>query len=323
MTATLELEAKAVDFAKRGDFGDDALEANLELTQQAPSNQGAWTRLARCYEAKGDLEKAEEAFRQALELNPRNSIALNRLREIGERRRARSIETRSQSGIGGFSVEDFALLGSSSSDDALSALGPSFHTLFGQLNALEVAQQIARIRGGRGTLFQKNSLYAGGPGHLYAYHYNGRWTPQFNLGIFAPPKWGDNWFRIGLGFNLTAAGRDPNREERQAEVIAHFERFQGLVARTWRTPLTDWMLQNSGYIQYGDRDPALDKAPGEAVEWLATTKNYAQLGWIFVGRWLFLDRDADRRILESSGALTRTTADVFRSLMPLWRAVVE
>jgi hypothetical protein len=188
---------------------------------------------------------------------------------------------------------------------------------------MEVAAQITRIRGGKGALFQKNSLYEGGKGHLYAYHYGGRWTPQFNLGIFAPPAWGGNWFRLGLGFNLTAAGRDPNREQRQGEVIASFERFQELAAGSWRRPLIDWMLANSGYLQYGDRGPALSKAPGEAVEWIATTRNYAELGWIFVGKWLFLDRDADRRVLENSPALTRVVADVFRSLLPLWRAAIE
>ena len=45
-TDTTTLERRAIEFAKLGNFGTDALEVNRALTEAAPSNQGAWTRLA-------------------------------------------------------------------------------------------------------------------------------------------------------------------------------------------------------------------------------------------------------------------------------------
>jgi hypothetical protein len=52
------LEQQAIDFAKRGDFGPAARSVNEQLTSLSPSNQGAWTRLARCC-----LELGQQAAR--------------------------------------------------------------------------------------------------------------------------------------------------------------------------------------------------------------------------------------------------------------------
>ena len=53
-----QLQERAVEFAKSGNFGPDALQTNLELTRIAPANEGAWTRLARCYFESGQLDEA-------------------------------------------------------------------------------------------------------------------------------------------------------------------------------------------------------------------------------------------------------------------------
>jgi Flp pilus assembly protein TadD len=55
------LEQKAIDLARRGDFGTDARGVNEELTRLAPANQGAWTRLARCCMELGQLDEATAA----------------------------------------------------------------------------------------------------------------------------------------------------------------------------------------------------------------------------------------------------------------------
>ena len=47
-TDTTALERRAIEFAKLGNFGTDALQINRELAEAAPANQGAWTRLGRC-----------------------------------------------------------------------------------------------------------------------------------------------------------------------------------------------------------------------------------------------------------------------------------
>ena len=75
------LEQKAIEFAKRGDFGDEARQINEELTRLAPDNQGAWTRLARCCIELGQLDAANTALEAVLTLNPQNMIARSLLQE--------------------------------------------------------------------------------------------------------------------------------------------------------------------------------------------------------------------------------------------------
>ncbi|MGH9370229.1 MAG: tetratricopeptide repeat protein [Vicinamibacterales bacterium] len=82
MDAILALEQKAVDFARRGEFGSDARSINEELTQRTPDNQGAWTRLARCCLELGQYDAASAALESALLLNPQNNLARSLLQEV-------------------------------------------------------------------------------------------------------------------------------------------------------------------------------------------------------------------------------------------------
>ena len=104
-------------------------------------------------------------------------------------------------------------------------------------------------------------------------------------------------------------------------VLAHFERFQQLVSSEWRQLLIDWMGANGGFIQYGDQGPSLDMLPKDAVNWLATTTEARELGWVFCGRWLFADRMADADTMENATKLTRTLEQTFTDLLPLWMSV--
>jgi Tfp pilus assembly protein PilF len=79
------LTQKAIDYAKRGDFGTDARALNEELTRIAPDNEGAWTRLARCCLEAGQLAEASSALESALELNPQNNLARSLLQEVFRR----------------------------------------------------------------------------------------------------------------------------------------------------------------------------------------------------------------------------------------------
>ena len=80
------------------------------------------------------------------------------------------------------------------------------------------------------------------------------------------------------------------------------------------------MGANAGFIQYGDRPPALDLLPARAVEWLVNCRNAAALEWIFVGRWLFLEDPADARIMADRAKLASVIDDTFRTLYPIWLA---
>jgi len=80
------LEQQAIEYARRGDFGVTARDANEELTRLVPGNAGAWTRLARCCLELGQLEQATAALDAALQLNPQNTIARNLQAEVERRR---------------------------------------------------------------------------------------------------------------------------------------------------------------------------------------------------------------------------------------------
>ena len=85
-TAIDQLQRRAVEFATSGNFGSDSLAANLELSRLAPANEGAWTRLSRCYMEGGQLEEATGALDSVLAINPRNSIARSLMIEVNKRR---------------------------------------------------------------------------------------------------------------------------------------------------------------------------------------------------------------------------------------------
>jgi len=85
-TAIAQLQRRAIEFATSGDFGPDSLAANLELARLAPDNEGAWTRLSRCYMEGGLLDEATGALDSVLAVNPRNSIARSLKIEVNRRR---------------------------------------------------------------------------------------------------------------------------------------------------------------------------------------------------------------------------------------------
>jgi len=85
-TAIAQLQRRAIEFATSRDFGPDSLAANLELVRLAPENEGAWTRLSRCYMEGGQLDEATGALDSVLAVNPRNSIAHSLKIEINKRR---------------------------------------------------------------------------------------------------------------------------------------------------------------------------------------------------------------------------------------------
>ena len=337
-----ELEQKAIEYARRGDFGSAARDANEELTRLTPANAGAWTRLARCCLELGQLEQATVALDAALQLNPQNTIARNLLAEVERRRhpvpaaqpraarrstaaQARTVQPRSRTTGSGVMPVDrgvFTTLGHLSAAAALDALAPRLEPLLMELNERAFAQKIveARNRAGRSgnTLFRRNSLYAGDPGQIYAFHYGGRWEPQINIGLFAAAQFGRDAIRAGIGFNLTPEGGDPDPEAGQLRVLEYFEQFQRLVGSSWRQFLATWMSTNGGYIQYAGQQPAVDLLPSDAISWLLNVQHPVETGWIFCGRWLFADRADHAAILSDGRHLLAWLDQTFGDLLPLW-----
>ena len=107
----------------------------------------------------------------------------------------------------------------------------------------------------------------------------------------------------------------------QANTLAWFGEFQEQLRTTWRGHLVDWMSKHGGFIQFGERGPATDMLPKQAVEWIANCRNPAGIGWVFVGRWLFADRPEDEATMGEMRKLVATVEDTFAALFPLWLSV--
>lgn len=315
-----ELERRAIDLTKQGNFGPDAIRLNAEIVEKNPNHQSAWTRLGRCHMEQRQFDEAVSALRAALALNPSNAIATNLLTEV-RRRRAMTPTAASRVNTG-FSTREFTLLEAMPGDAARQALAPRIEALFDTLNGTSIAARIVESRQRQGEsgskLFHANSWHAT-IGHAYAFQHGGRWEPQFSLGWFSSPPFEASCFRVGLGFNLASAGgRDPDRAAGHEQVLRFFERFQQTVEKSWKRELARWMAANAGFIQFADRPPALDLLPERAVEWLLNCRNPAVQQWLFVGRWLFLDKPDDAKVLSERARLATLVEDTFRTLYPIW-----
>ncbi len=81
-----DLLEKAKQFARERYRGPEAIDVNTEILNLDPNQVGSYTRRGVCYLATGNLDDAEEDFLDALELDPNNRIAINRLEDIEEAR---------------------------------------------------------------------------------------------------------------------------------------------------------------------------------------------------------------------------------------------
>jgi hypothetical protein len=316
----IDLERRALELARQSDFGPEAIQVNAAIAEHAPRNESAWTRLGRCHLEQRNWDEAVTALRTALTLNPSSTVATNLLGEVRKRRALTPAPA--QRVTTGFAAREFAMLETLSPGEVTQALRPRIEALFDAVNASTIAVRIVETRQGQGAsgskLFHANSFHSSSTGHIDAFHHGGRWEPQFNIGWFSSPPLDASCVRIGLGFNLSTAGRDPDRVAGQERILAFFERFQQTLEQSWKQELARWMGASAGFIQYSNHPPAVDLLPERAVEWLATCRNAAALEWVFVGRWLFLDNADDAKILGDRAKLARVVDDTFRTLYPLW-----
>ena len=109
MTADLKtLERRALELMKQGDFGPESIQVNADIIQLAPQDDGALTRLGRCYLEQRQFDEAVSALRAALAINPNKTIATNLLAEVRKRRALtpNAVERATT----GFSIREFALI---------------------------------------------------------------------------------------------------------------------------------------------------------------------------------------------------------------------
>jgi tetratricopeptide (TPR) repeat protein len=337
MPSAPELQQRAIEYAKAGDFGPQALATNLELSKLAPTNEGALTRLSRCYMEGGQLDEATATLDAVLQLNPQNTIARSLQMEVSRRRaisaapikRSRSTESkpkrsepRPSATVGGFGRSEFATLGQLAPTAALDALTARVEPLLMALNDRPFAARAVDARNRAGLsgarLFRRNTLAAGGPGHLYAFHQGGRFEPQLNVGFLSRTPWGRDAIRAGLGFNLAAKSDDPSDVAGRERALAAFARFQQLASSAWRSFLTQWMATNAGFLQFGHTPPSTELMPNDAIARLIDLQTSGDVEWVFFGRWLFMDRSNDAEVMADGRRLVAWTESSFTDLLPVW-----
>jgi tetratricopeptide (TPR) repeat protein len=347
------LEQRAIDCAKRGDFGTDARGVNEEIIRLAPANQGAWTRLARCCLELGQLDEATSALDAALQLNPQNTIARNLHIEVSKRRAgpiaAVAVRKRVSSGtrsgsatatatvrrvskagagtvaLGGVGRAEFTALGHLPSQAAADSLTPRLEPLLMALNERPFAARVVEARNRAAQsgvrMFRRGSIQPGLQGHIHVFQQGGRWEPQLDIGLWAAPQWRRDALSAGIGFNLAPGGEDEKSDAGRERAFEYFNAFQQLLTTTWRQHLTDWLRTNGGFIQLGDEPPSTDVLPNDAVSTLINADTGAAHAWIFCGRWLFMDRGEDVGILTDAPRLLRWIEQTFTDLLPLWSSV--
>ena len=70
------------DHAAEATRPEGAIAVNTAILRQAPDDSVALNRLGRAYEAIGSIAQAKETFQHAVEVDPDNTIAVGRLRDL-------------------------------------------------------------------------------------------------------------------------------------------------------------------------------------------------------------------------------------------------
>jgi hypothetical protein len=223
--------------------------------------------------------------------------------------------------VAGVGRAEFVTLGQLTPAAAVEALGTRLDALLMALNDRPFAAKAVETRNRAGQsgarLFRRNTLQAPAPGHIRACQQGGRREPQLAIGFFSATPWGRDAVGVGIGFDMSPDAL-PREQER---AVANFARFQQLISGAWRSFLGQWMSGNGGFVQFGNRPPATDLVPNDALGQLIAVQNPAELEWIFYGRWLFADRSQDADILADGRRLVAWTETGFSDLLPVWTSL--
>ncbi|RPJ70538.1 MAG: tetratricopeptide repeat protein [Acidobacteria bacterium] len=224
----------------------------------------------------------------------------------------------------GLQRRDFAELQLCPRGEIQERFAPRVLDLIRRVNALDSSREIAGVREpGRRQLFRlgRGDVHVVA-GHWFVFNLGGRWEPQFNIGMYGGVQKGGDWLRIGMGFNLTERGNDPDPAEGLRAARDHFRRFQALLGSPKRSLFTGWMIKENGLIQHDDgAGPRLDLAdPSRSLDVILHAEP-TRTEWVFFGKWLSPDREQDAVVLADPVSLVRTIDRAFIGLLPLWRAM--
>ena len=224
----------------------------------------------------------------------------------------------------GFQRRDFAELQLCPRGEIQERFAPRVLDLLRRVNALDSSREVAGLREpGRRQLFRlgRADVHALA-GHWFVFNLGGRWEPQFNIGMYGGLQKGGDWLRIGIGFNLTERGNDPDPAEGLRAAREHYRRFQAILGSARRSLFLGWMIKEDGLIQHGDgAGPNLDLADAARALEVILHADASRTEWLFFGKWLSPDREPDVPILADPVSLVRTVDRTLAGLLPLWRAM--
>jgi hypothetical protein len=231
----------------------------------------------------------------------------------------------------GFSEQDFSRLALCDGE------GASVATFRGSVTAL--IQQFNRRPCARGMLWELERLALsprtffadrpfssdvdyihGDEAHWYVYSWGSRWRPQFNLGMFGSEDPAESYLRIGIGFNLTLRGHDPDREVGREMAREFYRQFTGVLRpeRHVAGALTRWLEETPGFFEQSGVSSPASARPSDFTEWLASS-DPADQEWVFFGRRLCPSVSTDLAVLSDPDLLLATVERVFHDLTPFWR----
>ncbi len=202
---------------------------------------------------------------------------------------------------------EFLVVDTVQTDSIRDYFNPFIRQLHAFLNQLPCLRDIQLVRRNwiRNTIYIKAfGNFAIEPRHWYTYNHGGRIEAQFNLGLCK------DYFRIGLGFEFTAAGRgDPK--------IVHetYESFLKVIQQDLDS-FQQFVNRDSLEVEYVIKQDGIPMIVNteETIKWLLNPDSNAV--WIFVGR--LLERNQDALILADPIALANVIESVFKGFRPIW-----
>ena len=177
------------------------------------------------------------------------------------------------------------------------------------------------LNGGDAFLTTGNYIH-GDPGHWYVFHRNGRWEPQFNIGMFGHRADRPGYIRIGLGAALGLASADPEREAGLRRLRSFFGNFQWL-ARSDRLGLMSAALEvGRPFVECVGALPEPSANPKRICSWFGSL-DATVIPWAFVGRILSADVSEEGSVLADMGDLVFEVTRTLDSWLPVWEATMR
>jgi hypothetical protein len=231
----------------------------------------------------------------------------------------------------GFTAADFDRLARTTSEaSAIESQAAKIDALLHRLNQTMFASRFSAARmwlEKPGDLFltKGNYVHGGDNQHWYVFHRGGRWEPEFNIGMYGRPQNGERYLRIGLGFNLTLASADPDRENGLKKARTLFRSLQaGAQTPDGRVEVVAALQTGRAKAEHVSQDgPAVPSAPEDIADWLARRVNADDTRWVFVGQALSPDIPDEAEVLADMGSLAAEVSRTFAAWLPVWERALR